>query len=1133
MISKKQSAGAILCVTIICDCIAGNVFAAASSVRVWEEPRVIPTYLIGKPDPNPRFYVDRAYQGAQGRVYPYPILDVLTDNRQDKTYKALYLENEYLKISVLPEIGGRLFSAVDKTNNYDFIYQQHVIKPALIGMLGAWISGGIEWNFPHHHRPSVFMPIDYALQENPDGSSTIWVGETEIRHRMKWMVGLTLYPGRSYIEATIKPFNRTPFANSFLCFANVGIHANENYQVLFPPGTEFATYHGKNQFAHWPISYEMFNEIDYTRGVDASWWKNHPEWTSMFAWNYEDDFFGGYDYGKRAGIVSFANHYVAPGKKFWEWSNGPRGWMWDKILTETDGAELELMTGAYSDNQPDYSWLQPYEAKVIKMYWYPLREIGGLKNANLQAAVNLDVTEKNTAKLGFNTTSQYKNAKVLLKAGDKIIFEQQIDMAPDKPFYKEIALPGGTKNEDLRASLVTSAGEELIAYQPVEKKGSAMPETVKPPALPKDVETVEELYLAGQRLEQFHNPAMTSYPYYEEALKRDPGNYRVNVALGILYLKRGMFEEAERCFSIALERATKNYTSPRDGEAYYYRGLVSRFLGDYKAAYNDLYKATWSYGFHTAAYYQLAEIDCIRGDFAAALEHIERSIATNAWNTKALDLKSVVLRRLGRYEEAAKTTSTVLAGDLLDFRAGNELYLAKSAMGLKEQATEAVKSLRLRMRDEAQSYLELAVDYGNCGLWDEAIEVLSHLDSSNGKQGSTYPMIYYYIGYCWEKKGQGEESLKYYKIASRMPSEYCFPFRLESIDVLKSAYKNNPQDARAHYYFGNLLYDHQPEEAIREWEESRALDDTFATVHRNLGFAYNHIYNDIPKAIASMEKAVACDKKDPRLYYELDVLYEMGKVPVEKRLELLENNNETIVKRDDAFTRKILLYVQTGKYDEAIELMNNRLFHMWEGGVTVHGAYVNAHLLRGMNQFKAKRYAEALKDYEAALEYPENLETAEPYRGGRACQVHYFVGTAQEALGETEKARASYEKSVTAKQRDEWSELRYYQGLAFRRLGQEEQANKMFDGLVEFAKTQADAGMDFFAKFGEKQSPEIIMAENHYLLGLAYLGKGIQSQAKTEFEKALKLNMNHLWAKVQLSEIESQNLSEQTKQKRF
>ncbi|MEM2028146.1 MAG: DUF5107 domain-containing protein, partial [Candidatus Bathyarchaeia archaeon] len=325
-------------------------------VKIWEEPLVIPTYQISDPDPNPIFYTGRAYQGAQGHVYPYPMLDKLTDNRIEKVYKAAFLENEYIKVCVLPEIGGRIFFATDKTNNYDFFYHQHVIKPALIGMLGAWISGGVEWNIPHHHRATTFMPVDYTLRENPDGSKTIWVGEIELRHRMKWIVGITLYPGKSYIEVTIKLFNRTPLAHSFLIWANPAVHANENYQIIFPPRTEYATFHGKNQFSHWPISYEVFAGVDYTSGVDVSWWKNHPAPTSFFAWNYKDDFLAGYDHGKRAGTVAVANHHIVPGKKFFLWGNGSEGRMWEKILTDADGPYIELMIGAYSDNQPDYTW---------------------------------------------------------------------------------------------------------------------------------------------------------------------------------------------------------------------------------------------------------------------------------------------------------------------------------------------------------------------------------------------------------------------------------------------------------------------------------------------------------------------------------------------------------------------------------------------------------------------------------------------------------------------------------------------------------------------------------------------------------------------------------------------------------
>jgi tetratricopeptide (TPR) repeat protein len=1098
--------------------IPALVSLAQTSVRAWEEPLVIPTYKVEAPEPNPMFYAGRAYQGAKGPIYPYPLIDRLTDVRENRTYNAVYLENDFVKLCVLPEIGGRIFYAIDKTNGYDFVYHQHVIKPALIGMLGAWISGGVEWNIPHHHRASTFMTVDHALVENPDGSKTIWIGEIELRHRMKWIVGLTLYPGRSYIEVTVKLFNRTPIAHSILYFSNVAVHANAQYQVIFPPSTELATYHGKNQFTRWPIGDGVFAGTDY-KGLDLSWWKSHPSPISFFAWNYQDDFLGGYDHGKRAGIALVADHHTVPGKKFFEWGNGSQGEMWDKILTDSDGPYLELMVGGYSDNQPDYSWCQPYEVKTLKQYWYPIRQIGGLKNANQDAALNLEITSPKTSRIGFNTTAAYRNAKVSLQAGDKVIFDQTIDVSPTNPYSKEVTLPPGIKEEDLRLALSSAEGNELIAYGPVKKREpSSMPEPVKPPPPPKEIGTNEELYLTGLRLEQFYNPAFGPYPYYEEALRRDPGDYRANTALGILYLKRGMFKEAEEKLHRAVDRAARNYTSPKDGEALYYLGVALRAQGKLDAACDALYKATWSQAWHAAAYHVLAELECQKGDFAKALEFIERSISTNALNTKAQCLKAGVLRKLARHEEAERAASGVLASDPLDLWAGNELYLAKAGRKAASDASKELDAIKKKMRNAAHSYLELAVDYSNSGLWDEAIEVLSRL-VENARLSVANPLERYYLGYFWEKKGEQDKALKQYKLASTMPTDFCFPFQLESIDVLRSASKMNPGDARAPYYLGNLFYDLQPENAIREWERSRSLDSSFSIIHRNLGLAYARIRNDVNKAIASLERAVACKPNDPRLYLELDQMYEAGGVPAEKRLALLEKNHSTVLGYDDALAREIVLYVQLGRYDQAIDLLENHHFHIWEGGGMIHDVYVDAHLLRGQERFKAKKYREASKDFEAALEYPNNLEVGKPHRDARASQVNYFIGTAHEALGRPEQARRCFEKSVA--EQYGWSEIRYYQGLACRKLDREREAIEVFDGLIKFGRERlaASAGLDFFEKFGERQSEVSRLAHAHYLLALGHLGKWSKAEAKAEFEQVLKLNPNHIGAKARLAEI--------------
>jgi len=715
-------------------------------------------------------------------------------------------------------------------------------------------------------------------------------------------------------------------------------------------------------------------------------------------------------------------------------------------LTETDGPYIELMVGAYSDNQPDYTWLQPYEVRTVKQYWYPIRQIGGVKNANLKAACNFEITSKRKARIGFNTTCEYKGAKVVLKSGEKVSFEQKIDISPERPFWKEVGLPEDVDEENLELLLFSPANKILISYNPKKKEKVSKPEPVKPPQPPEKIKTVEELYLAGLRLEQFHNPALEPYPYYEEALKRDPDNSIVNTALAILYLKRGMFKEAEGKLNRAISSITKNYTSPKNGEAYYYLGVALRAQGKDHEAFEAFYKATWSKAWGAAGYYSLAELSCQKRDFSKALNFLNRSLLLNALNTKAQNFKAAVLRRLGRLEEAEKIALEVLAFDPLDFWSANELFLVKTAKGLRSEAVKVKKALEIKKRDSVQSYLELAVDYGNCGLLDEAIRVLSEAVELDRKSPSTHPMLYYYLGYYMEKKGEKDKALEYYKLASKMPPDYCFPFRAESIDVLNVVQKNNPVDACASYYLGNLLYDIQPQRAIKEWEKSRILDKSFSIVHRNLGLAYARVENDVSKAITSLEEAVACNREEPRFYLELDLLYEDGGISAEKRLAVLEKNHNIVLQRDYALSREITLFVQLGKYEEALNLLNSFHFHVWEGGGRIHNVYVDAYLLRGQAYFSAARYKQALKDYEAALEYPENLEVGRPSRGGRASQVYYFIGTVYEVLGDTRKAKEFYEKSVALKH--SWSQICYFQGLAFEKLGREKEANQMFDGLI-------------------------------------------------------------------------------------
>jgi tetratricopeptide (TPR) repeat protein len=1101
---------------------------AFAGVSVSERDIVLPTYLAGEPEPNPMFYFGRQSQGAQGRVYPYSLYDSLTHIKSNKTYRIIYLENEFIRIGVLPEIGGRLFEAVDKSNNYDFVYRQHVIKPALIGLIGAWMSGGIEWNIPHHHRATTFLPVQYRLEKNADGSTTVWVGELEVRQRMRWAVGYTLSPGKSYLTAKVRIINRTPFPWTMLCFANVAVHANDQYQIIFPPDTQFVTYHHKNDFASWPIATGRYSGADFGSGTDVSWYANHTDANSMFAWNYTADFFAGYDHGKEAGTMSVADHHIVPGKKFWTWGSGPRGRMWDKILTDNDGPYIELMTGAYSDNQPDYSWLQPFETKSFEMHWYPFRGIGGVKNANLDAAVNLEVGTNGMAKVGFCTTAAHRSARALLKAGEKVLLDAAIAINPGLPFVKEVPLPSGVDAHDLRASLLV-AGQELVAYAPVRLQPEPRPDPVRSPPAPKDLQTVEELYLTGQRIEQFHDAGREPEPYWEEALSRDPGDARVNTALGIRRLKQARFAEAEQHFRTALARLTASYTTPRDGEAFYYLGVALKAQNKLEEAFDAFYKATWSEAWRDPAYVALAEIATRRGDLRAALEYVERSLNADALNIRALTLKAALLRHTGRPKDALATL--VLAGqvDPLDVRVMSERWLADRKAG---------KDLVETLRQFPQTGLETAAEYGNAGLWQDGADLLDLMTSSSGPQGGAQPIVCYYLGQFAERLGDSKKAAEYRHRAMQSSPAYGFPFQWEAIHVLRRAMELNPQDARAPYYLGNLLFDWQPAEATRLWEQSAALDPSFAIVHRNLAAAYMHQKptNDTARAIAQLEQAVESPVKYALHFAELDTLYAETRKSPAQRLALLEQNHAAVSKRDDALSREIGLKVFAGKYDEAVQLMTGRTFSVWEGGtLEVADHWVNAHLLRGQQRLAGKQFAAALADFQAAGQIPENLPSDRGSGRGREAEIAYWTGLAHQAAGDTEQAKQSWRAAVAASTEvrgrrraegpgriSERSVQIYHQALARKKLGEEETARQMFNELEQTASQALQSATDP-AEISDAPTPRTRASERtalaHCVKGLGYLGRGEKDLARTEFEAALHGAPDLLLASTELARL--------------
>ena len=1082
-----------------------------STVKIWEEQIVIPTYEIGDPDKNPMFLEKRVYQGSSGKVYPYPTIETISHEKTDKTYNAVYLENEYLKVMILPELGGRIQRAYDKTNDYDFVYYNQVIKPALVGLVGPWISGGIEFNWPQHHRPTTYMPVDFMLQENANGSKTLVINDVDQMYGTKGVTKFTLHPDKAYIEIKGQLYNRTSLPQTFLWWANPAVAVNDYTQSIFPPDVHNVYDHGKRAVSRFPIATGEYYKHDYSEGVDISRYKNVPVPTSYMAEKSDYDFVGGYDYQKEAGILHVADHHISPGKKQWTWGHGEFGQAWDRILTDEDGPYIELMTGVYTDNQPDFTWLKPFEEKTFTQYFMPYKKVGQVKNATINAILGVEVEDKKAKVIAYGTGT-YETAKIVAEYDGTVMFEEESKISPVDIYSKE--LPFEVADENLLKVSVLSGSKVLVAYQAKEQGIPELAEPAKAARLPEEIMTNEELYLTAQHIEQYRHATYLPDPYYLEGLKRDAGDSRINTAYGMLLFRRGEFVEAEGYFRKAIERLTNLNPNPYNSEAYYCLGLTLFYQEKYDDAFDAFFKATWTNEQQEMSFYYLAAIQCIKKDYEFALELIEKGLVKNAHNIKARGLKVAILRNLGRTEEALATCEENFVVDPFD-------YLSRFEVSLLDPAhkDEAIATMNGLMRDFHENYVQIAKDYADGGFYAEAVAVLRCCTKAQ-------PMVQYYIGYYSYKAGNEAEGLAAYQAADSCSPYCCFPNKLEDIVVLEDAMKQYAEGSKASYYLGNLYYDKlQFAKAIALWEDSEAKNSEFPTVLRNLAIAYYNKCNDSAKAKEKLERAFALDTTDARVFLELDQLYKKLQMSFVDRLANYDKYSSLISMRDDLYIEYVTLLNLAGRHQESYDAIMRYSFRPWEGAEGKITTQYKACLLELAKDALARGAFEDTKALiEKALIYPENLGEGR-LEGTKDNHLYFTLGLALEGLGDAEGAMKCFELSCLGAEEpagmmyyyDQPADMILYQGWAHERVGKSLEGKARFNKLIDYGEKHLrdDVKFDYFAV----SLPDFLIFEEdmniknqihcYYLMGLGNLGLGRKEEAKHFFEKALSMDINH------------------------
>jgi tetratricopeptide (TPR) repeat protein len=1123
----------------------------ATSVRATIGELLLPTYLPAAPDKNPMFLEKRVYQGSSGRVYPLPFTDRIAEKPADRKWKAVWIENEFLRVLVLPEIGGRIHAIQDKTNGYDLIYNQAVIKPALVGLAGPWISGGIEFNWPQHHRPATFLPVDFDIEEHADGSTTIWCGDHDPMARMKGMHGICLHPGRAYVELKVRAYNRTPLTQTFLWWANVATRVHEAYQSFFPPDVYYVADHARRSMSEYPLARGFYYGVTYgergRKGIppgeaprqfappharnerreetpappqyppnDLSFYANIPTPCSYMCMGSREDFFGGYDHRAQAGIVHIASHHISPGKKQWTWGNHEFGYAWDRNLTDSDARGeyapyVEIMAGVYTDNQPDFSFLQPGETKTWSQFWYPIQKMGPAQHANQAAALSLK-SLSGRLQIGVCVTEKFPSAAIRLSNRAKTLFQVIRDLAPGQPFVTEIRLPRHLKDTDPCLTVVDGDGHEIISYQPKPPvRGHVPPPATEPPG-PGDIASADELYITGLHLDQYRHATRCPTPYWREALRRDPLDARCNNAMGLWHLKRGELTVAEKHFRHAIDRLTRRNANPADGEPLYHLGLCLRHLGRDEDAYAAFYKATWNRAWAAAGYHALAEIDCTRLQWTTALEHLNRSLRFDTDNLRARNLKAIVLRKLGQVSQAAQTLQETQRLDRLDWWS-------------RHLSTGQIQC-------DLQARLDLAHDYARAGLLAEAIQVLKTASTRRGalpdQSWGALPLAHYTIGWLEQKRGNVRSALQHFRRASTSSPDYCFPARLEEIAMLEAAMRANPRDAKAPYYLGNLLYDRRRhDQAIALWEKSARLDPAFSIVWRNLGIGYFNVRRQSAKARDAYARALRANPADARLLYERDHLWKrLGEKPA-TRLRELERHLELVRQRDDLSVELCSLYNQTGRHAKAMALVSSRHFQPWEGGEGGPlGQWVRSRLTLGRAALNAGGSAKAVDHFRGALTAPLNLGEAKHLLANQS-DIHYWLGIALAASGDTRQAREHWLAAATFKGDFQemsvlaFSEMTYYSALAWEKLGRRAKAKKLFRELLAYAKKllKAQAKIDYFAT----SLPTMLLFEDDlrqrqemaalFMQAQACLGLGRAARGLALLGQVLRRDPNHALAK--------------------
>jgi len=967
--------------------------ATTEAVRAWEGTEDIPTYEEGPPDVNPPFDLFSSTRFN----YPYTIRENLTDRRSLRTWRTLNLENEHLRLTVLPDMGGRVWRCVDKANGAQMFYANPSLKFAQVAYRGIWATFGIEFNFPVSHNWVTASPVDFALERHPDGSASIWVGNVDLPYGMQWRVELTLRPGRSFLEHTTTLYNRSDARKRFYWWTNAGVEAWDDSRILYP--MRLTASHGFTEIDTWPVD---------SRGVDLSRPGNHLNGpVSLFSHGDREPFMGVYHPRTRAGVVHYAPPAEVPAKKVWSWGSDADGQDWRRALSDNDSAQIEIQAGLFR-NQETYAFLGPQESIRFTEHWLPVREIGGFVRASRDAVLNVervkDAKGGEQIGVGLNVTRAVTGGRLRVTAGSRVVADEPFDLSPAGVLRQTYPAADSSPHT---VEVMDQDGTRLIAHT------EGVFDVATPSEVPAGPQTAYHFPPAAQRSEgdfvelgerqELDGKLLVAWHTYAVGLGRFPESYALNKAAGRLAAQLKRFEDAVT----RLEKARWRRTD--DAELDYSLGAAYAAL-DRPGAARPLWEAAARFrGTRPASLLRLARLDAQAGHADSALTLLDEAVAAAPDAVRAGAMQVILLRRAGRREAALARLEYWLRQDPTNATLRNEAV----ALGRPDSG------LLAHLSADPQRVIEVALDYMELAAYDEALVLLEREYPADGVvaepgfvRPQQHPEVGYYRGFCREKLGGSPRAD--FEAASRLATTYVFPHRAESLPVLRRAVEANPGDATARFLLGSLyLSGGMVEAALAEWERVRDSNPRLPVLHRNMGLALI-AQGRYEKAREVLEEGLAADPKNVQVYAALDQVLGLLARPAEERARALDAYPDPTALPSTLVFKLILARVESGRLEEAEAAFAGRFFPREEFGTNVRQVWVEVRAQRALalarvgRRAEARRLARTLGDPIASLAFTR--DGLAPFVD--AARVQLLLGEALALAGDEAGARVHWRKAA-------------------------------------------------------------------------------------------------------------------------